>query len=106
MIAPWGCGSPQWHGWTYDLVHSSARRENKLTFVYLRSWTLVECTNFEQNVLKAEPVRDLLVDVKSVMLETGTVKVLTVGRGLDPPSVRQTHFAFHFSQYHPDQGRS
>lgn len=48
------CGSPgvRWQVGTYHDVHRQAATANQLTFVYLRSWYLVECTDFEENILK------------------------------------------------------
>ena len=56
-----GC-SPgiKWRGATYDSVHADSVRNHKLTLVYFRSWAKVECTDFEENVLKAPEVREAL----------------------------------------------
>ena len=48
-----GCnGGVRWEGPTFPDAQAAARRANKLTFVYFRSWYLVECTDFEEKVLK------------------------------------------------------
>ncbi len=48
-----GCNSGiHWQGPTFTDAYSAARRAHKLTFVYFRSWYLVECTDFEEKVLK------------------------------------------------------
>jgi hypothetical protein len=48
-----GCnGGIHWQGPTFTDAYGTARRAHKLTFVYFRSWYLVECTDFEEKVLK------------------------------------------------------
>jgi hypothetical protein len=64
-----GCAGFRWQGRHFDLVHADARRDNRLTFVYLRNWYMVECTEFEEYVLNTEPVRDLLADTYCVKIE-------------------------------------
>jgi hypothetical protein len=53
-----------WRGPTFPDAHAIARRGNQLTFVYFRSWYSVECTDFEESVLKHPDVlaetRDLV----------------------------------------------
>jgi hypothetical protein len=48
-----GCnGGIHWQGPTFTDAYAAARRAHKLTFVYFRSWYLVECTDFEEKTLK------------------------------------------------------
>jgi hypothetical protein len=48
-----GCSEGiRWEGPTYPDAQALARRTSRLTFVYLRRWYLVECTDFEEKVLK------------------------------------------------------
>jgi hypothetical protein len=48
-----GCnGGIHWQGPMFADAYAAARRAHKLTFVYFRSWYLVECTDFEEKVLK------------------------------------------------------
>lgn len=56
-----GCaqGVP-WRGFTFDPVYNEAKRDHKLTFVYFRHWSVIACTNFEENVLKSQAVLDAL----------------------------------------------
>ncbi len=49
-----------WRGYTFDPVHADSRRDQKLTFVYVRHWAVVACTEFEENVLKDPAVREAL----------------------------------------------
>jgi hypothetical protein len=50
----------QWRGYTFDPVHTAARRDGKLTFVYFRHWAVIACTEFEENVLKQPAVLEAL----------------------------------------------
>jgi len=53
VLAVGGCSNGvRWKIGTYRDAHELAERENKLTFAYLRNWYSVECTNFEEHVLK------------------------------------------------------
>ena len=48
-----GCArGVHWRFGTYEDGYNEARHAGKLTFVYFRVWYLVECTNFEDQVLK------------------------------------------------------
>ena len=52
-----GCnGGIHWQGPTFVDAYGAARRAHKLTFVYFRSWYMVECTDFEEKVLKSPEV--------------------------------------------------
>lgn len=53
VLAVGGCSNGvHWEGPTYQDARSLAVRSNRPVFVYFRSWYSVECTNFEENVLK------------------------------------------------------
>ncbi|MCK4343096.1 MAG: thioredoxin family protein [Phycisphaerae bacterium] len=48
-----GCNpGVRWELGRFQDIHSRSRAANKPTFVYFRNWYLVECTNFEEHVLK------------------------------------------------------
>jgi len=68
-----GCGRPgvNWRGFKYEFVLPLSKNENRLTFVYLRSPYLVECTRFEENVLKNPAVLAALQDVNPVAIDFG-----------------------------------
>lgn len=67
-----GCGQGiAWHGLSYDAVHAEAAAAGELTFVYLRSWALVECTRFEEQVLSTPQARQALSGFRRVALEFG-----------------------------------
>lgn len=65
-----GC-SPgiNWRGFAYEPVLAQSREENKLTLVYFRSWYLVACTEFEENVLKKPEVISATTDLNCVALD-------------------------------------
>ena len=57
--AIWLCGCTEgirWKGPTFADAFPLAQAGHKLTFVYFRSWYLVECTHFEEEVLKNSAV--------------------------------------------------
>lgn len=60
-ICSLGC-SPgiRWRGANYPSVHLESVRDHKLTLVYFRNWATIECTDFEENVLKRPEVREAL----------------------------------------------
>lgn len=68
-VTQMGCAGFRWHGLHFESVHADARRDNRLTFVFLRNWYMVECTEFEEHVLNTQPVRDLLADTYCVKIE-------------------------------------
>ena len=45
---------------TFGPVHADARRDGKLTFVYLKHWTVVACAEFEEQVLESPEVIEAL----------------------------------------------
>jgi thioredoxin-like negative regulator of GroEL len=48
-----GCnGGVHWEGPTFQDAQALGRNRNRPIFVYFRSWYLVECTQFEEQVLK------------------------------------------------------
>lgn len=58
MLGASGCSSRGvvWELRKYEDAQELGRKSGKLTFVYFRSWYLVECTNFEEQVLKTPEV--------------------------------------------------
>jgi hypothetical protein len=64
-----GC-SPgiNWRFDTYERVHGEAQVANQLTFVYFRNWYSVECTRFEEDVLKQPAVLEAVRDLRCVPL--------------------------------------
>jgi hypothetical protein len=67
-----GCSDGvRWRGFDYRSVHNQSKRENKLTFVYLRSAYLVECTRFEENVLRDPAVLNALRDLNCAVIDFG-----------------------------------
>lgn len=65
-----GCSSGiNWRGYSYELVHTRSREENKLTLVYFRSWYRVACTEFEENVLKKPELISATTDLNCVALD-------------------------------------
>ncbi len=60
-LATGGCSQGiSWRGYAFAPVFNESRRDGKLTFVYFRNWAVVECTNFEEQVLKDPAVRQAL----------------------------------------------
>lgn len=61
LVCACGC-SPgiYWRGASYQAVHTDSVRDHKLTVVYFRNWATVECTEFEEGVLKNPDVREAL----------------------------------------------
>lgn len=52
-VALSGCArGVRWNFGTFEDVHAQARVSDKLTFVYFRNWYMVECTEFEEQILK------------------------------------------------------
>jgi len=65
-----GCGGGiHWQGPTFPEARARACRTNQLTFVYFRSWYLVECTDFEERVLKDPAVLSETRDMVCVALD-------------------------------------
>lgn len=77
-----------WRGYSFDPVHREAASTGKLTFVYFRNWYLVECTRFEDNVLRSRPVRDATADLDCVVLSFDADHERALQWGLiQPPAV-------------------
>jgi hypothetical protein len=77
-----GCnGGIHWQGPTFADGQALARRSNKLTFVYFRSWYLVECTDFEEKILK-DP---------EVLAETRGLVCVVLDFDWDRPLAQQWH---------------
>lgn len=54
LLLPVLAGCPPRIPWQldpYDRVHGPTRQTGQLTFVYFKAWYLVECTEFEEQVL-------------------------------------------------------
>lgn len=65
-----GCNrGVHWQGPTFPDAQALARRDHKLTFVYFRSWYLVECTDFEEKTLKDPEVLAETRDIVCVVLD-------------------------------------
>ncbi|MGD8450620.1 MAG: hypothetical protein PVJ57_02280 [Phycisphaerae bacterium] len=47
----------RWRFGSFDDAQAQARSEHRLTFVYFRNWYSVDCTNFEEHILKQPAVR-------------------------------------------------
>jgi len=69
-LAAAGCApGVRWQFDTFERVHAESRQTNQLTFVYFRNWYSVECTDFEENVLKQPPVLEALRDFLCVPVD-------------------------------------
>ncbi|MBL8880718.1 MAG: hypothetical protein JNG88_16515 [Phycisphaerales bacterium] len=64
-----GC-PPQirWQADPYDRVHGPTRQTGQLTFVYFRAWYLIECTQFEDTVLRDPAVVEAVSAMACCML--------------------------------------
>ena len=75
-----------WRGFTFEPVHVDAKRDQKLTLVYFRHWSVIACTNFEENVLKSPPVLEALRPTGSyycAVLDAYTDRALARKWGVD-----------------------
>lgn len=64
-----GCGPRiAWRLDGFERVHSEAAGEGRLTLVYFRDWAAVECTQFEEKVLKDPGVVHATGDLHCVPL--------------------------------------
>lgn len=71
-IAVAGCGSGpgvRWQGPSYRDAEAVAARTGQLVFVYFRSWYMVDCTQFEEQVLKDPEVLAETEDLVCVALD-------------------------------------
>jgi hypothetical protein len=69
-LAATGCApGVKWRFDTYERVHAEAQAANQLTFVYFRNWYSVECTQFEENVLKRPDVLQATADLVCVPID-------------------------------------
>lgn len=72
-----GCAPDiRWRTYVYDVGADEARRENRPMFVYLRNWYQPECTAFEDNTLRTQPVVDAVAPFYAVFLEADWAKHL------------------------------
>ncbi len=61
LLTAGGCANGiRWKDYTFDPVFRQSRADGRLTFVYFRNWAMVECTNFEETVLKDPTVLEIL----------------------------------------------
>lgn len=67
----------------YAEVHAMAQSADELTFVYFREWYRVECTEFEENVLKHPDVLPLTRSYVCVVLDTHWDRALMQRWGLE-----------------------
>jgi len=68
-LSLFGCAPAIWRGYRFEQVFQDAKRDNRVTLVYLRTWSSVECTRFEDGVLNTPAVRAAVKDVYCVALE-------------------------------------
>lgn len=69
ILAP-GCSEGiHWRNYVYEPVHQDALRDNREMFVYFRHWALVECTRFEEEVLKNPQVLEATKNFYCVPLQ-------------------------------------
>ncbi len=79
-----GCSrGVSWGGRTYQEARSHADEQGRLTLVYFRSWCSVECTRFEEQVLKNKEVLAELDSLVCVPLELGWDTSLAERWGLE-----------------------
>lgn len=77
-----------WRNYTYEPVHADAVRDRKPLFVYFRHWASVDCTKFEEQVLKDPRVREATAAFYCVPLQIDWDHVLAERWGIpDPPGV-------------------
>ena len=72
-----------WRLGPYQDAQLDAQTQNRLTFAYFRNWYSVECTNFEENVLKQPAVLDVAADMICVPLEYTIDHSLAQGWGIE-----------------------
>ncbi len=78
-----GCTSGiAWRGVSYEPVAEVSRKENKLTFVYLRNWYDPTCTRFEDSVLSDPALRTATNPLNCVMLSYDYDQKLVEGWGV------------------------
>lgn len=81
-----GCArSVKWRLDSFDRVQADSRTQNKLTFVYFRNWYSVECTRFEEGVLKDPAVLDALLPFNCVPLDFDRDRPLAEAWGVQKP---------------------
>lgn len=77
-----------WRNYVYEPVHTDAVRDQKPVLVYFRHWASVECTKFEEQVLKDPRVREATVGFYCVPLQIDWDHLLAERWGIpDPPGV-------------------
>ncbi|MFH1745933.1 MAG: hypothetical protein ABIG44_02700 [Planctomycetota bacterium] len=84
MIVLAGCQAGiRWRLGHYKDAHDDGETQNKLTFVYFRTWYSIDCTHFEDNVLSQKAVRDATADMVCVLLEYDIHRSLALRWGLE-----------------------
>lgn len=86
LAATWVCGCAEgvrWEIGPYPEIHRRAAAADQLTFVYFRSWYLVECTQFEEQVLKDPEVLAELRPFVAVPLDFDYDQPLATKWGID-----------------------
>jgi len=63
--------------------HAAASADNRLTFTYFRSWYSVECTRFEEDILKHPDVLAATVEFVCIPLEYDIDRALAERWGID-----------------------
>lgn len=77
-----------WRGASYEPVAELSRKENKLTFVYLRNWYDPTCTRFEDSVLSDPALRAATNPLNCVVLSYDYDQKLVESWGVpSPPAV-------------------
>lgn len=72
LLAAVGCGGGpgvRWQGPSYRDAEAVAERTGQLVFVYFRSWYMVDCTKFEEQILKDSEVLAETQDLVCVALD-------------------------------------
>lgn len=79
-----GCsGTIRWRSYhEFEPVLEESRQAGKATFVYLRSWYLVQCTKFEDEVLRDPAVVKATQPMNCIMLDFDNSSRLTRAWGL------------------------
>lgn len=77
-----------WRNYVYEPVRADAARDGKPILVYFRHWAFVECTKFEEAVLKDQRVLAATRDFYCVALQIDWDRALAEKWGIsDPPGV-------------------
>lgn len=81
-----GCSQGiRWRSFTFDRVHADSRRDQKLTFVYFRHWSVIACTDFEETVLEDPAVLEATAELYCVPLDFHWDRPLAEEWGVEAP---------------------